>query len=276
MHALPDLVSTAELARVLEEEDLIVVDATYFLPNTGKRGREEYERGHIPGAVFLDIDEISDKSSPLPNMLPPAAQFSAAAGELGIGDASQVVVYDAQGLASAPRVWWMLRMFGHARVSILDGGLPKWRREGRPLATAVPASARRHFTARPPVADVRSRSDVEAATRSSGQNIIDARPAGRFAGSDPEPRPGLRGGHIPSSVNLPYSKLVDSKEGTLLGAENLRAVFLDAGIDPSQPAICTCGSGISACVIAFALHLLGNRNVAVYDGSWSEWGATKR
>jgi thiosulfate/3-mercaptopyruvate sulfurtransferase len=271
---LPDLVPTDALARILDAKDLVVLDATYFLPNTGKHGREEYEHGHIPGAIFFDIDEISDKSSPLPQMLPPAAQFSAAAGELGIGDATQVVVYDAQGLASAPRVWWMFRMFGHARVSVLDGGLPKWRREGRPLATAVPVPDRRRFTARTPVAQVRSRDEVEAATRSTGQSIIDARSAGRFAGTDPEPRPGLRGGHIPTSVNLPSSKLIDPNEGTLLPQEDLRKVFLTAGIDPSRPAICTCGSGVSACVIAFALHRLGNANVAVYDGSWSEWGAT--
>lgn len=276
MQPLPDLVTTEVLARILDAKDLVVLDATYFLPNTGKHGREEYERGHIPGAVFLDIDQISDKSSPLPHMLPPAAQFSAAAGELGIGDTSQIVVYDAQGLSSAPRVWWMFRMFGHARVSVLDGGLPKWRREGRPLATAVPVPERRRFTARTPVAQVRSRDEVEAATRSAGQTIIDARPPGRFAGTDPEPRPGLRGGHIPTSLNLPNLKLIDPKEGTLLPQEDLREAFLTAGVDPSRPAICTCGSGVSACVIALALHRLANANVAVYDGSWSEWGATSR
>ena len=273
MQPLPGLVSTDALAKILSSEDLVVLDATYFLPNTGKQGREEYERGHIPGSVFFDIDEISDKSRPLPQMLPPAAQFSAAVGELGIDDTSQIVVYDAQGLASAPRVWWMFRMYGHARVSVLDGGLPKWRREGRPLVTAVPAPEKRRFTARTPVAQVRSRDEVEAATRSTGQSIIDARSAGRFAGTDPEPRPGLRGGHIPTSVNLPSSKLIDPKEGTLLSQEDLGKAFLDAGIDPSRPAICTCGSGVSACAIAFALHRLGNANVAVYDGSWSEWGA---
>lgn len=273
---LPELVSTEVLAGVLGAKDLVVLDATYFLPDTGKQGREEYARGHIPGAAFFDIDAISDKSNPLPHMLPTAAQFSAAAGELGIDDHTAVVVYDAQGIASAPRVWWMFRMFGHARVSVLDGGLPKWRREGRPLSTEIPTPDRRQFTVRPPLAGVRSRSEVEAATRSSGQTIIDARSPGRFAGTDPEPRPGLRSGHIPSSVNLPSSKLIDPKDGTLLEPEKLRGAFLNARADPSQPAICTCGSGVSACVIAFALHRLGNPNVAVYDGSWSEWGAIER
>lgn len=277
MQYLPDLVSTAWLAAHSGASDLRVLDATLFLPDSGKNGRTEYEREHIPGALFFDINAASDRASALPNMLPSASQFAAIASDLGIGNEDRVVIYDAQGIVSSPRAWWMFRMFGHATVAVLDGGLPKWRREGRAMETGTGfAPAGREFVTRAQLAEARSLAQVQAAIGASSEKIIDARSARRFAGAEPEPRPGLRSGHIPGSFNVPYATLIDHEMGTYLGHEELRAKFLEAGIDPEQPAICTCGSGISACVLAFALHQLGNRSVAVYDGSWSEWAADSR
>lgn len=267
----PGLVSTDWLAVHLGSPDLRIVDATLFMPHSGKNGHSEYLRGHIPGAVFFDIDAAS-AASPLPNMLPDPARFAAVAGTLGISNEDRVVTYDAQGVMSSPRLWWMFRVFGHERVAVLDGGLPKWRREDRGLESGSHVLPKRDFLARHDIQGVKTIQQVEFASMFSSEQIIDARSAARFAGREAEPRPGLRRGHIPHSFNVPYTSLIDHTDGTLLHGKDLRAKFVEAGIDPEQPAICTCGSGISACVVAFALNQLGNRDVAVYDGSWSEWG----
>jgi thiosulfate/3-mercaptopyruvate sulfurtransferase len=268
----PPLVSAAWLAQRLGRANLRVVDASWYLPGSGRDAEAEYLAGHIPGAVYFDLDASSDPRTPLPHMLPEADAFAGRMGRLGLGDGDDIVVYDGSGYnLSAARAWWMFRAFGHDRVAVLDGGIGRWRREGRRLEAgrARPAPAR--FGARLDPARVRTLDQVLALTRSGAEQIVDARPAGRFAGSDPEPRPGLRGGHIPGSRNLPYASLVDA-DGLLLSPDELTAQLQGAGIDPTRPVVATCGSGTSACAVLFALHLLGHEGTALYDGSWSEWG----
>ena len=246
------------------------VDATWFMPGAGDAAAA-FACEHVPGAVFFDIEQVADRSSPLPHMLPSAAEFARAVGRLGIGNDDDVVVYDAHGVMSAPRAWWTFRVFGHDRVTVLDGGLPGWRREGRAVESGAVSPPPARFEARYRPQLVRTREQVLAAARSGEEQIVDARSAGRFAGRDPEPRPGLRSGQIPGSLNVPFTTVLDG--GRFKPPEALRAVFRDAGVDPARPTICTCGSGITACVLAYALYLLGNSGAAVYDGSWAEWGA---
>lgn len=268
-----DLVSTDWLAAHLHDPDLRVVDARWYLPTLKRDARAEYLAGHIPGAVFFDIDEIKDTRNPLPHMLPSPAEFAAAAGRLGIGDGDRVVAYGARHMIASARVWWTLRVFGHERVAVLDGGFPKWRAEGRPLETGAPSVAPRRFTAgwRPEL--VRDLAAVRGNVDTGAEQVVDARSQGRFAGTEPEPRPGLRSGHIPGSRSLPYERLFSAQDGTLLPPPALREAFTGAGLDLQRPVVATCGSGVSACVLAFALHRLGRLDVAVYDGSWSEWGS---
>jgi thiosulfate/3-mercaptopyruvate sulfurtransferase len=269
---LPALVSTAWLAPRLGRPGLRVVDASWYLPGSGRDAEAEYLAGHIPGAVFFDLDASSDQHTPLPHMLPDADAFAARMGRLGLGDGDDIVVYDGSGYnLSAARAWWMFRAFGHERAALLDGGIGRWRREGRPLEEGPVHPTAARFRARLDPARVRTLEQVLALSHGGDAQIVDARPAGRFAGSDPEPRPGLRGGHIPGSRNLPYAALVDA-EGRLLPPDELRRRFHEAGIDPARPAVATCGSGTSACALLFALHLLGQDRTALYDGSWSEWG----
>jgi thiosulfate/3-mercaptopyruvate sulfurtransferase len=269
---LPAIVSTKWLAAHLRDPDLRVVDGTWHMPQLKRDARREFAETHIPGAVFFDIDEIADTTIPLPHMLPSPEKFAEAVGTLGIGDGDRVVAYDTKGgVVSAARVWWTFRVFGLDAAAVLDGGLKKWRAEGRPVESGVPAPPARRFTPRPHPALVRAFEQMRANLGSRREQVIDARSRGRFAGTEPEPRPGLRGGHIPGSLNLPYDELY-APDGTLLPPAAIREAFRKAGLDLDRPVVTTCGSGVTAGVLALGLALMGRRDVAVYDGSWTEWG----
>jgi len=268
---MESVVTTEWLAGQLGAPDLRVVDGTWHMPQLERDACAEFETAHIPGAVFFDIDAIADHRTGLPHMLPGAAEFAAAAGALGIGGGDRVVVYDVRGVVSAARVWWTFRAFGHDAVAVVDGGLKKWRTEARPVESGAPKPAPRHFQARLRPELVRDLDAMRANLGSRAAQVLDARSAGRFAGTEPEPRPGLRGGHIPGSLNLPYETLY-RPEGTLRSPDELRGAVQASGVDLGRPIVTTCGSGVTASVLALALHLLGRPDVAVYDGSWSEWG----
>ncbi|RMH52424.1 MAG: 3-mercaptopyruvate sulfurtransferase [Alphaproteobacteria bacterium] len=265
-------VSTAWLHDHLGAPDLRVLDASLFLPGEPRDPRAEYLAGHIPGALFFDIEEISDHRSALPHMVPPVEKFVSRVRAMGIGDGHRVVVYDSQGMFSAPRVWWMFRLFGKEDVAVLDGGLPKWKAEGRPLEEGAPAPRERHFTARRNMALIRDVTQVARAAKLGDEQIVDARSPGRFRGEEPEPRPGLRAGHIPGARNVHYRDLLN-EDGTMKDPDALRGIFAAAGVDLSRPIVTTCGSGITACILALALERIGHRQHAVYDGSWAEWGS---
>ena len=265
------LVSTDWLAERLGDPGLQVVDATWFLPTDGRAGADEYAKGHIPGAVFFDIDGVADRSSGLPHMLLTGEAFAEAAGGLGLRREAEIVVYDGQGIFSAPRVWWTLRVMGFPRVRVLDGGLPKWRAEGRPIDSGAAPGTPTSLAPRFDPALVRNLDAVREALPGACQ-VVDARPAPRFRGEAPEPRPGLRSGHMPGARNLPWAAVVND-DGTMKPAKDLRQMFEAAGVDVAAPIVTTCGSGVSAAVLALALARLGREDVAVYDGSWAEWGA---
>ena len=267
------LVTTEWLAAEIGKTDLRVIDATMFLPAHGRNARAEFEAAHIPGAVFFDIDEVSDLGSSLPHMLPPAEKFASRMQALGLGDGSRIVVYDNSPLRSAARVWWMLTLFGAHEVAILDGGFAKWQAEGRAVESGKPIVRHRHFTVWADKALVRDMNQMTENLRTKAEQVVDARSAGRFAGTEPEPRAGLRGGHIPGSKNLPFDKLFN-EDGTYKSLEAIKAEFDAAGIDLSKPLVGTCGSGVTSAVLAFGAALLGHSKVAIYDGSWSEWGAS--
>ena len=271
------LVSTEWLAAQLSRpqsnrpsQRLRILDGTWHMPQLQRDPRREFEEAHIPGAVFFDIDAIADRTTSLPHMLSGAAHFSRQVGELGISNSDLVVVYDVRGVVSAARVWWTFRAMGHDRVAVLDGGLRKWRAEDRPVETGPAKVAPGRFRARLRRGIVRDLGQMRRNVESRREQTLDARSRGRFAGTEPEPRAGLRGGHIPGSLNLPYDALY-RQDGTLLPPDGLREAFAASGVDPARPVATTCGSGITASVLALGLHLIGHKKVAVYDGSWTEW-----
>jgi thiosulfate/3-mercaptopyruvate sulfurtransferase len=266
------LISTEWLAEHLTAPDVRIADASWYLPQTGRDAKAEYLSAHIPGAVFFDIDDLSDETSALPHMLAPAAKFASRMRQLGLGDGNLIVVYDGSGIYSGPRAWWMLRAMGHEDVVVLDGGFPKWKREGRPVEDLVARPHPRHFTPRPNNALVRNFSQVRQNVETGREQVIDLRSASRFAGKEAEPRHGVRPGHIPGSANLPYTELSDV-EGTLKKPEDLRQIFSRHGIDPARASVTTCGSGVTAAIGMLALTVGGALDVALYDGSWSEWGS---
>ena len=270
--SLEPVVTTEWLAEHLGAPDLRVVDGTWHMPQLERNPRVEFEAAHVPGAVFFDIDAIADRSTNLPHMLPGPEQFAAAVGALGIGSGDRVAVYDVRGVVSAARVWWTFRAFGHEAVAVLDGGLRKWRAEGRTVESGAAKPTPRVFSARPRPELVRDLDAMRANIASHATQVLDARSAGRFAGTEPEPRAGLRGGHIPGSRNLPYERLY-RPDGTLKSPDELGRAVAASGIDLARPIVTSCGSGVTASVLALALYVLGRRDVAVYDGSWSEWGA---
>jgi thiosulfate/3-mercaptopyruvate sulfurtransferase len=270
---LPPLVSTDWLANRLGRSELKILDASWYMPAQNRDSRAEYAAGHIPGARFFDIDGIADKASALPHMLPTPAEFGAAVGALGIGNEDDVVIYDGAGIFAAPRVWWTFRAFGHSRVAVLDGGLPKWTREGRPLDSGKATAAPKNFRASLRSKLARDGAAMRDNVASQKELVLDARSEGRFKGVEPEPRPGLKGGHIPHSRNLHFQALIDPAAGTMKPAGELRALFAAAGVTPKQRVVASCGSGLTAAILAYGLYLTGRDDVAIYDGSWSEWGA---
>lgn len=268
------LVDTAWVADHLDDPQVRIVDGSWHLPPTGRNGLGEYKEAHIPGAVHFDIDAVSDHGSPLPHMMPSAEAFAAAVSALGITNDHKVVVYDADGLFSAPRVWWMFRAFGHHNVALMTGGFRTWQKEGKPVSSEVPTPAATTFKAHLNAGMVRSLDDIRANIDSRAELVLDARAANRFAGTEPEFRPGVRPGHIPGSSNLPYGGIVDAEAGAFVDGDDLRKAFDAVGATGEQTITTTCGSGVTACILGLGLHLVGRENWAVYDGSWTEWGGS--
>ncbi len=265
------LVSTDWLAAHLRDPDLRVLDASWYLPDAGRDAKAEYAAAHIPGARFFDIDDLSDHRSDLPHMAPPPEKFISRMRAMGVGDGHQVVIYDGAGMFSAARVWWTFRLMGKVDVAVLDGGFPKWQAEGRDIEDTPPVIRDRHMTVQRQAALVKDVTQVANASKLGHAQIIDARAAARFAGSAPEPRAGLRAGHIPGARSVPYADVLNG-DGTMKPVAGLRDVFTAAGVDLARPAITTCGSGVTAAVLSLALERLGHKNHALYDGSWAEWG----
>jgi len=265
------LVTTDWLANHISAPDVRVVDASWYLPAENRDPATEYDEAHIPGAVRFDINDISDTDSDLPHMMPSPEKFSSRMRKLGIGDGNRVVVYDGGSMLAAARAWWMLRTFGHDDVAILDGGFNKWKAEGRALEDLPPTPRERHFTARLNSTMIRYVDQMLANIDSKKEQVVDARAQARFDGVAPEPREGMRSGHIPGSVCVPYIEVIDDDK-TMLPATDIKQAFASAGLDMKKPIVATCGSGVSASLLVFALHLVGQRQNAVYDGSWSEWG----
>lgn len=269
---MESLVSTEWLANELGASDLRVVDATWHMPSAGRDPFAEYQGGHIPGAVFMDLADLVDTGSPVDNTLPPAEKFASRMQSLGLGDGSRIVIYDDSPFKTAARAWFMLKMFGAHDVAILDGGIAKWKAEGRPLAQGRETMRHRHFTVWQDDRRVRTKADMLANLHSKSEQVVDARGAARFTGEEADPRPHIALGHIPGSRSLPYTALFNA-DGTFKDKAGLKAAFADAGVDLGKPVATTCGSGMTACVVLYSMHLLGKDDTALYDGSWSEWGA---
>ena len=265
------LVSTDWLARHMRDPDLRVLDASWYLPAQNRNAKSEYDSAHIPGARFFDIDEISDQRSSLPHMAPPPEKFISRMRAMGVGDGHQVVIYDGAGIFSAARVWWTFRLMGKLDVAVLDGGFPKWQAEGREIEDMPPLIRDRHMTVSRQNHMVKDVTQVAHAAKLGEAEILDARSAPRFRGEAPEPRAGLRSGHIPGSKNIPFAEVLNP-DGTMKAPAALRQVFEAAGVDLKKPAITSCGSGVTAAVLSLALERIGHRNHALYDGSWAEWG----
>ncbi len=270
MNSFGPLISTDWLVDHLDALDVKIIDGSWRMPGQAP-AIDDYNRRHIPGAVFFDIDAIADRSTSLPHMLPPPQIFEQAVGAMGVSENDCVVVYDDKGVFSAPRVWWTFRAMGHRNVAVLDGGLPKWLAEDRPVTPEAPVPAPASYCAAPKTEFCKSADDVRAALASESASVADARLAARFAGEAPEPRPGLRSGHMPGAFNTPFTLLLND-DGAICPAEKLKAAFSSAGIDLSRPIITSCGSGITAAILSLALEIIGHKDHSLYDGSWAEWG----
>ena len=267
------LISTDELSQSLASPDMVVLDCSWYMPSEHRDPAKEYAASHISDARFFDIDAVCDTASPYPHMLPSPERFAQAVGTLGISNSTNVVVYDGAGLFSAARVWWMFRVFGHDKVRVLDGGLLKWKAEAKPVSSILPEAQPATFTPRYRSELVRKADSIAANCTTNKEQVIDARASGRFNGTDPEPRANLRSGHIPGSINLPFRECTSPPFQTLKSVTELTNIFQQRGIDIAQPLVASCGSGVTACVLALALYELGAHNVAVYDGAWAEWAS---
>lgn len=265
------LVSTEWLHAHLKDPDLRILDGSYYLPQMGRDPRAEYDAAYIPNARFFDIDDVADHGSELPHMVPPVEKFMSRMRAMGVGDGHQVVVYDGMGLFSAARVWWLFKLMGQNNIAVLDGGLPKWQAEGRPVEDLPPVIRDRHMTVRRQNQMVKDVTQVSAASKLGDYEIIDARSPGRFRGEEPEPRAGLRPGHIPGSKNVCFKELLNADQ-TMKNPVEIRQIFEAAGVDFNKPAITTCGSGVTAAVLSLGLERIGKTDHSLYDGSWSEWG----
>ena len=265
------LVSTQWLATHLKDPDLRVLDASWYLPCSERDPFAEYQRAHIPGARFFDLDDVSDHRSDLPHMVPPVEKFMSRMRAMGVGDGHQIVVYDGSGLFSAPRVWWLFKLMGQMDIAVLDGGFPKWQAEGHPIEDLPPILRDRHMMVRRQNHMVKDVTQVSAASKLGESEIVDARSPGRFYGKDPEPRPGLRAGHIPRSKNVFYKDLLKA-DYTMKSPDEMRQVFVEAGVDLDKPVITSCGSGVTAAILSLGLTRMGKTDHSLYDGSWTEWG----
>lgn len=276
-HTLPALVTAEWLANELSSSDLRVLDASWYLPTENRNAYAEYQEEHIPGAAFFDIDGVSDRNSNLPHMLPREGDFSASMSRLGLSNSMRIIIYDGHGLMSAARAWWMFRVFGHDKVAVLNGGLNAWKNAGQAVLASLDETGATipegNFIAHKNNSLVRSMAQVRNNLTTKAEQLVDARPAGRFIGIDPEPRKGLRSGHVPGSINVPFLELLDPDSRQMLPGEQLEKCFTAAGLDLKEAVTASCGSGVTACVLALGLYVLGRNDVAVYDGSWAEWGS---